>query len=86
MTDDDIKRITEEVGFVGYGEDMGEYHIPAPAFRGRLAWFARKVAKLERDACWAICLDAVRAVDCSASDAERIALKIAARDPGEDLE
>ena len=85
MTDDDIKRITQEVGFVNYGEDMGEYHIPVPAFQSRLAWFARKVAKHERDACLAICLATFEDGYGRSDDAERIASEIAARDIIEDL-
>ena len=35
-TRDQVIEWAKEAGFEGYGEDMGEYRIPAPAFIGRL--------------------------------------------------
>jgi hypothetical protein len=41
---EDIIRMAQEVGFVAYGEDAGEYRIPTPAFHCRLERFAALVA------------------------------------------
>ena len=49
MTKDDIIRMAREVGFVSYGEDAGEYRIPAPAFHSRLEQFAALVRADERE-------------------------------------
>lgn len=38
-----VQLAREEAGFVGYGEDMGHYTIPAPAFISRLETFAQSV-------------------------------------------
>ena len=35
-TREQVIQMAAEAGFVGYGEDMGEYSIPAPAFIARL--------------------------------------------------
>ena len=43
MTTDDIIKLANEVGFVAYGEDCGEYRIPTPAFHCRLERFAALV-------------------------------------------
>jgi hypothetical protein len=43
MTRDDITRMAQEVGFVAYGEDAGEYRIPTPAFHNRLERFAKLI-------------------------------------------
>jgi hypothetical protein len=43
MTRDDIIKWAQEVGFVAYGEDAGEYRIPTPAFHCRLERFANIV-------------------------------------------
>ena len=32
-----------EVGFVGYGEDLGNYSIPVPAFKSRMERFAELI-------------------------------------------
>lgn len=55
MTREDILRIAQEVGFVAYGEDIGEYRIPVPAFQSRLERFAALVAEAERAACLELC-------------------------------
>jgi hypothetical protein len=55
MTRDDITRMAQEVGFVAYGEDAGEYRIPTPAFHNRLERFAALVAAAEREACAKAC-------------------------------
>ena len=52
---EDIIRMAREVGFVAYGEDAGEYRIPAPAFHSRLEQFAALVAAAEREACAKVC-------------------------------
>lgn len=47
MTQDEVMELAREVGFVYYGEDCGEYNIPAPAFRTRLTLLANSIeAKL----------------------------------------
>ena len=43
----DIIAMAQEVGFVTYGEDAGEYRIPTPAFHCRLERFAALVADAE---------------------------------------
>ena len=43
MTQDEVMELAREVGFVYYGEDYGEYNIPAPAFRSRLTLLANRV-------------------------------------------
>ena len=95
MTDDDIKRIARETGLDGYVETLiaaveappwKEIPPPDEPFHEVVIRFARRVAKHERDACWAICLDAVKIGDCSPNDGARIALKIAARDTAKDIE
>jgi hypothetical protein len=48
MTRDDIIRMAREVGFIAYGEDVGEYRIPTPAFHNRLERFASLIAAAER--------------------------------------
>ena len=55
MTRDEIMNLANEVGFVAYGEDAGEYRIPTPAFHGRLERFAALVAEAEREACATTC-------------------------------
>ena len=35
-TREQVIQMAADAGFVGYGEDMGEYSIPAPAFIARL--------------------------------------------------
>lgn len=55
MTRDDIILMAQEVGFVAYGEDAGEYRIPAPAFHSRIERFAALVAAVEREACAQAC-------------------------------
>jgi hypothetical protein len=55
MTRDEIIRMANEVGFVAYGEDAGEYRIPTPAFHGRLERFAALIAEAEREACAKVC-------------------------------
>jgi hypothetical protein len=44
MTQDEIIEMANEVGFVAYGEDCGEYRIPTLAFHSRLKRFAALVA------------------------------------------
>ena len=51
MTQDEIIEMANEVGFVAYGEDCGEYRIPTLAFHSRLERFAKLVAAKEREAC-----------------------------------
>lgn len=34
-----------EVGFVGYGEDLGSYNIPVPAFNSRMEKFAELIIR-----------------------------------------
>lgn len=51
MTQEDVIRLAQEVGFIAYGEDAGEYRIPSPAFHERLERFAELVAASEREAC-----------------------------------
>ncbi len=51
MTQDEIIEMANEVGFVAYGEDCGEYRIPTLAFHSRLKRFAALVAAKERKAC-----------------------------------
>jgi hypothetical protein len=58
MNRDDIIRMAREVGFVAYGEDAGEYRIPAPAFHNRLERFAALVAAAEREK-WEPVIEAV---------------------------
>jgi hypothetical protein len=49
MTQDDIIRMAQEVGFVAYEEVDGEYRrIPAHSFHIRLERFAALVAEAER--------------------------------------
>lgn len=38
-----VIRLANEVGFVGYGEDVGNFSIPVPAFYSRLERFATLV-------------------------------------------
>jgi len=40
-----IKELILEAGFVGYGEDLGSYNIPAPAFNSRMEKFAELIVK-----------------------------------------
>jgi hypothetical protein len=55
MTQDEIIEMANEVGFVAYGEDCGEYRIPTLAFHSRLKRFAHLVAAKEREACAKLC-------------------------------
>ena len=45
-----IRELMLEVGFVGYGEDLGSYNIPVPAFNSRMEKFAESII-LECVAC-----------------------------------
>ena len=38
-----IRELMLEVGFVGYGEDLGSYNIPVPAFNSRMEKFAELI-------------------------------------------
>jgi leucyl aminopeptidase (aminopeptidase T) len=40
-----IKDLLEEAGLVSYGEDMGFYNIPAPAFLSRIDRLAELIVK-----------------------------------------
>ena len=55
MNRKEVIALAQEVGFVAYGEDAGEYRIPTPAFHGRLERFAELVAATEREACAKVC-------------------------------
>ena len=55
MTREEIIALAREVGLVAYGEDMGEYRIPASAMHSRLERFAALVAASEREACAKVC-------------------------------
>jgi hypothetical protein len=46
---EDIIKWAQEVGFVAYGEDAGEYRIPTPAFHCRLERFAALARADERE-------------------------------------
>lgn len=50
-----IAKLALDCGFVCYGEDMGEYRIPAPAFIGRLERFASAVAAAVKEEDARIC-------------------------------
>ena len=40
-----IRELLLEVGFVGYGEDLGSYNIPVPAFNSRMEKFAELIVQ-----------------------------------------
>ena len=40
-----IRELMLEVGFVGYGEDLGSYNIPVPAFNSRMEKFAELIVR-----------------------------------------
>lgn len=95
MTDDDIKRIARETGLEGYVEMLiaaveappwKEIPPPDEPFHEVVIRFARRVAKHERDACLAICLETFEDGYGRPDDAERIASEIAARNTAKDLE
>ena len=57
-----IRELMLEVGFVGYGEDLGSYNIPVPAFNSRMEKFAELIVR----ECIRLCdqVDLVGADDC----------------------
>lgn len=73
-----VLELANEVGFVAYGEDCGEYRIPTPAFHTRLKRFAHLVQAdaLERAAAVAD----EYAEDCWIGDREWEAAKMIAED------
>ncbi len=71
MTQDEIIEMANEVGFVAYGEDCGEYRIPTLAFHSRLKRFAKLVAAKEREACAKVC-DAYQDPFCGNAMADAI--------------
>ena len=78
--DKTIIEMAQEVGFVAYGEDAGEYRIPAPAFYGRLERFAKLVRADERNS-WPAEMEAMERqvnilTDALAQERERLKLDV----------
>ena len=46
-----IRELMLEVGFVGYGEDLGSYNIPVPAFNSRMEKFAELIVRECAEVC-----------------------------------
>ena len=46
-----IRELMLEVGFVGYGEDLGSYNIPVPAFNSRMEKFTELIVRECIDYC-----------------------------------
>ena len=47
-----IRELMLEVGFVGYGEDLGSYNIPVPAFNSRMERFAELIVRECGNVAW----------------------------------
>ena len=57
-----INQFILDAGFVHYGEDMGSYNIPVPAFKQRMEKFAELIVKE--------CINALDEVDGSIHHSE----------------